>query len=92
MIERCTNLRFIDWLQDPDQSFSYTESPSSAEKIPHCLLLPMFDPLANTLALLRTGTGKTFVSTEAIRVLLANRKAEDPPIIVVSGLTGRETS
>lgn len=28
------------------------------------------------------GTGKTFVSTQAIRVLLANRKDDDPPIII----------
>ena len=28
------------------------------------------------------GTGKTYVSVEAIKVILANRKADDPPVII----------
>ncbi|KAI7534544.1 P-loop containing nucleoside triphosphate hydrolase protein, partial [Hortaea werneckii] len=40
--------------------------------------------LAKRLAIVQgpPGTGKTHVSVEAIKVMLANRKADDPPIII----------
>lgn len=61
-----------NWPSRPDSNLDQTQL-KALERI-----------LTKSLAIVQgpPGTGKTFISTEALRIMLANRRAGDPPIII----------